>query len=150
MKMCNKCGEEKPLIDYHKNKNKKDGLHTICKTCNLKGSRQHRLANPEYMKQYSKQYAIDNVDQLKHKSLKKNYNITLEDYNTMLFQQNGKCAICGTHHTKLSKSLAVDHCHTIGQVRGLLCIKCNRAIGMLNDDPKLLKSALKYLKDNTK
>ena len=78
--------------------------------------------------------------------LKQKYGITLDDYNTMFTQQNGCCSICGKHQSEISRTLAVDHCHTTGKIRGLLCMPCNLAIGKLNDDITLLKNAIKYLK----
>lgn len=67
----------------------------------------------------------------------------------MVRKQHNKCAICGNKETKKLHgkvvSLAVDHCHKTGKVRGLLCQNCNHGIGMLKDDPKLLKNAIIYL-----
>ena len=71
------------------------------------------------------------------------YGITLEDYDTMLEVQNGCCAICKTDDVK--GRFAIDHCHTTGKVRGLLCFDCNTGIGKLKDDPSLLLSAYEYL-----
>lgn len=76
---------------------------------------------------------------------KKRYNISLGQYNCMFSEQDGKCAICGIHQKELSKRLFVDHEHSNGNVRGLLCHKCNSAIGLFNDDVELLVSAIKYL-----
>ncbi len=53
------------------------------------------------------------------------FDITLEDYNEILYNQNGCCAICDAHHTEFKKALAVDHCHETGRIRGLLCNGCN-------------------------
>lgn len=74
-----------------------------------------------------------------------NYGITLEDYNLMFEKQKGCCAICGSHQMEFSKHLHVDHCHTTGEVRGLLCQKCNRGLGLFNDNPILLKAAQEYV-----
>jgi len=63
----------------------------------------------------------------------------------MLADQNGVCAICRLPPTGRRKYLTVDHCHLTGRIRGLLHVKCNSAIGNLNDDPELLRSALDYL-----
>ena len=78
--------------------------------------------------------------------LKKRYGITLEDYNIMLFEQDGCCSICGIHHTEVYKGLAVDHCHESGKIRGLLCGNCNQGLGRFKDDITLFKNAIKYLK----
>lgn len=75
------------------------------------------------------------------------YGITGDEYNAMLAQQNGCCAICQTPPTE-SRRLCVDHCHTTGAVRGLLCDRCNVGIGKFNDDPALVAVALEYLTKN--
>lgn len=64
---------------------------------------------------------------------KKNFGITLEQYNEMFLAQNGQCLICSRHQTKFKQRLAVDHNHKTGQVRGLLCHKCNFNLGIIED-----------------
>ena len=78
------------------------------------------------------------------RALRKNYGIGLETYNIMLQMQNGVCAICGKVNPD-GKALAVDHDHITGRVRGLLCAKCNWAIGNFGDNSKMLKRAFEYL-----
>ena len=78
--------------------------------------------------------------------LKARYGIDGDEYDRMMNEQNGLCAICGSDQKKnRGHTLAVDHCHHSGIVRGLLCHTCNRAIGMLGDNTLLLAKALKYL-----
>ena len=77
--------------------------------------------------------------------LKKEYDMTVDDYNKLFEQQKGCCAICGRHQTDFDKRLSVDHNHTTAVIRGLLCVNCNSAIGFLRDDAILLKKALEYL-----
>lgn len=74
------------------------------------------------------------------------YGITLEDYNRMLEAQGGHCAICP--RVPGTKRLPVDHNHDTGAVRGILCDRCNRAIGLLGDSTDLLESALNYLRNS--
>jgi len=74
------------------------------------------------------------------------YGLTLEQYDSMLENQDGLCAICGkksshSHH----KNLCIDHNHETGKIRGLLCDLCNKGIGCLRDDVDLLRSAVLYL-----
>lgn len=71
------------------------------------------------------------------------FGISLESYQQMLETQRGGCAICGGHDGE--KCLAVDHCHTAGRVRGLLCQNCNQALGKMKDDPARLRAAATYL-----
>ena len=63
----------------------------------------------------------------------------------MFDNQGGRCAICGKHQSELNRVLSVDHDHKTGNVRQLLCTKCNAAIGYLNDDPRLCEQAKQYL-----
>jgi len=72
---------------------------------------------------------------------KRVYGISLEDYDVMFERQGGACAIC----KRTGLTLCVDHCHLTGEVRGLLCIRCNSAIGFCSDDPALLLAAAAYL-----
>lgn len=82
----------------------------------------------------------------KNRQLKHTYGITLERYREMLSEQSGKCAICSKEHREgHRKGLVVDHNHTTGKVRGLLCYGCNAAIGHLREDERLFKTALAYL-----
>lgn len=74
--------------------------------------------------------------------LKNKYNITGAEYDAMLARQGGACAICGDEK---AASLAVDHCHQTGKVRGLLCVNCNRGIGYFLDQPERLTKAAQYL-----
>ena len=75
----------------------------------------------------------------------KEYGLTQDDYDDLLKKQDGRCGIC--EFKVLDKKLVVDHCHLTGRVRGLLCTKCNVAIGLLRDDPELVKAALRYLEN---
>jgi hypothetical protein len=75
--------------------------------------------------------------------LKKKYGISWSDYEEMYERQEGRCAICKKEED--DRSLAIDHCHTTGKVRGLLCGSCNRALGLLKDDPELIEQAKEYV-----
>lgn len=113
--------------------------------------------NKDRILEYKKKYREKNKERLNesvrkkraslvskpHDYLKRNYGITHDDYLQMLKTQNGLCAICSKAEEK--RRLAVDHCHHTGKIRGLLCGKCNTAIGKLNDNVCLLKKAIQYL-----
>lgn len=71
------------------------------------------------------------------------YGLAPGEYDQMLTDQGGLCAICGSPPG--SRPLSVDHCHTTGAVRGLLCHGCNTGIGFLKDNVDLLRKAVKYL-----
>lgn len=75
----------------------------------------------------------------------KDKGITVERFHELMTSQGGACAIC-----KLTdRPLDIDHCHTEGHVRGLLCGPCNRALGFMDDDPALLEAAAAYLRQRT-
>jgi hypothetical protein len=100
-----------------------------------KRTRDYRINHPEKVDEYER----------KHK-LKSIYGITLEDYKNILNKQNGKCAICG--EPSINKRFSVDHNHTTGKVRGLLCNNCNTGIGLLKENLEIIQRALLYLKNN--
>lgn len=103
----------------------------------------------EYMREYRKRkpHIIKSIE------LKKRFGIGLEEYQILSETQQNVCAICKQpeksvdHRTKKVRYLAVDHCHTTGKIRGLLCSDCNTALGLLKDSVGNLQSAIEYLKD---
>jgi hypothetical protein len=76
--------------------------------------------------------------------LKRKYGLTLEEYDALLEEQAGGCAICGGTNPSGFR-LAVDHNHETGEVRGLLCTNCNFVLGYSHDDPALLRKTIRYL-----
>jgi hypothetical protein len=77
--------------------------------------------------------------------IRNQYGITLAEYNAMLEAQDYKCAICGNEDEVEGRRLAIDHCHTTGKIRGLLCGKCNRGLGLFYDNTNNLAKAIEYL-----
>lgn len=98
--------------------------------------------------EYKRRWNAKNKDKVDFYSLKSRlsikYNISVVDYNDLLNSQGHACKLCGGKNAK-SRSLAVDHCHKTGKVRGLLCTWCNVGIGMFKDNPDLMRSAIEYL-----
>lgn len=105
-----------------------------------------------------KKYRLDNLEKCKKldrdEKLKKRYGLTPEDLEKMLQDQDNKCVICGQeiflHGSSVNKNKIahVDHNHETGEVRGLLCDKCNRGLGYFRDNEGYLISAISYLKKN--
>lgn len=95
----------------------------------------YKYKNEEQRKEYSKGWL-----------LKKKFGITLEDYNSILENQNYKCAICENNKSGGMGTFPVDHDHKTGKVRGLLCMKCNTGLGLFLDNEDLLLKAIAYLK----
>lgn len=150
MKKCSKCGQEKPLDGYNRQKRNKDGFSNRCKIC----TRQEGLAH------YHAHKATKNPERnerrrvtkySRKRDLQKLYGITLERYDELFAFQSGLCAICSRPERQLDVRygtpiyLAVDHDHNTGQIRGLLCSACNVAIGKMNDSPEQLRKAADYL-----
>lgn len=101
---------------------------------------------------YMQAYRRLNPKIFKGIELKKKFGMSIEDYDKMLEKQGGVCAICGNKETtydprhKKTKELAVDHNHSTGQIRALLCRGCNQGIGNFNEDVQRLEKAVKYLR----
>jgi hypothetical protein len=107
-----------------------------------------RLKNPDYAKASRDR----NRESIRESKYKTQYGISLADYDRMLSEQRGVCRICGVHprHGRNNGrgNLAVDHCHKTGKVRGLLCGRCNTGLGLYEDEPDFLKSAIHYLESS--
>ena len=121
MKKCTLCNADRPLSDFSKNTRYKDGYYKHCKKCHY-----------EY---YGRNTHIFNT-----------YGLTKEDYQVLLQKQKYSCLGCGLKHTEnKGERLFVDHCHTTGKVRGLLCQGCNFALGVTNDNINILQNLIHYL-----
>ncbi len=79
---------------------------------------------------------------------KKKFNLTLEEINRMIKNQDGICPICKQKISNAKRKWHVDHNHTTGEVRGILCSSCNPGLGYFKDNIQILQSAIKYLKKN--
>jgi len=127
-KQCNCCRKKKPTVEYSARKASKDGLQKMCKSCASDTQRQN----------YEK-------DKRRNAWLKKAYGMTLDDYTFMYTQQKGLCRICCRHFNQL----VVDHNHHTGDVRGLLCDKCNRGLGYFDDSIDFIDNASAYLEETS-
>lgn len=81
-------------------------------------------------------------EQRRKSHLKITFGLSIDDYDKLVKNQNGACAVCGK---KPKKRLHVDHCHATKAIRGLLCQKCNQALGLFQDDLRVLQKAIEYL-----
>lgn len=115
----------------------------------------HSVHGPEYKdqaKRYQKEWRVANKRKAHHSMLRRFYGIGIEDFERMYADQDGQCAICLNGETSVDpftkkvRRLSVDHCHSSGTVRGLLCSKCNQILGQAKDDVAVLYSAIAYLK----
>jgi hypothetical protein len=169
-KECNTCRLPKPLEAFYANPHLRDGYANQCKKCHVEANKVRRHANPEANRIYSRErqraWRQNNPGRARELSkawqeknrerhlatrraarLRKLYKVTPEFYALMVQAQGGRCLICGkipeaTAHTP---GLHVDHNHETGEVRGLLCNNCNRALGWFQDSIPVLKAAIVYL-----
>ena len=164
MKRCRICGETKPVSEFYAMKGMRDGHRNECKVCNLAERAAKYAADPlmqSRARDRVRRWQADNRERYLAKQaqykregrlkvaarkshLKRAFGITPEDYERRLAQQAGGCAVCG-RAPKPGKSLHVDHDHEMGCVRGLLCFKCNAALGQLDDDLGRIERALTYV-----
>ena len=127
--ICGRC--DAALTDENWQPSYQKRRYLICKPCELKRQGVYSKNNPAVT--WARNAA-------------KKYGITFTDYKSMLEQQNNRCAICNSTDPKRgTKNFSVDHCHTTGKVRGLLCSSCNLGLGHFQDDTKLLDKAKEYL-----
>lgn len=128
---CRKCDSLKESDKFYIRKNKKEEwiIQKPCIEC-------------------TKKYKKEKVSEVKNIRLKKAYNISNDEYNIILLNQNNSCAICEKHKSNFNKELSVDHCHNSNKIRGILCNDCNVGLGFFKDDIRLFKKAINYLKFN--
>lgn len=133
-------------LSYKDGDNRNVAIANLLKHRGIKG---YDTRTSEGRAAYAKAWRIANPERFREKSLLKSFGIGLAEYGDMMVVQNGKCAICKTKETgqRLGKTLAlaVDHNHTTGEVRGLLCRNCNTLIGHAKEDRERLLSAIEYL-----
>ena len=132
---CTKCKETKSLSMFSKKeKTGKYNLQPRCKPCAAEDTRVWReLQSPE---------------RIKDLYYRRNYGMGLDEFNTRLANQQGKCKICDrtlSLEGLTGDRVVVDHCHTSGLVRGLLCNECNRGLGYFRDNKEALIRAARYL-----
>lgn len=130
-KECSKCSEWKPLSEYGKASGRPGG-QSQCKDCRKSGKRGKPTS--DRCKASHREWILKNT-----------YGIASEEFDRMLEEQGGVCWICHKGPSGRFKHLCVDHCHTTGKVRGLLCHACNKSLGFLEDDPARFKRLIDYL-----
>jgi hypothetical protein len=161
VKRCKHCEETKPLDEFYADGKAKDGRRPECKACNLAARARKYAADPkpyiarvkkwqqenagrlnEYRRDYRKRPERKAADREGY--LKRKYGITIADYDRLLGKQNGVCAICGQPRPE-ERTLHVDHDHETGVIRGLLCFRCNNALGDFREEYELFRRAADYL-----
>jgi hypothetical protein len=128
-KRCGRCGEFKELQAFPKNKNKRDGRHSNCKPCHIAQTRESFERLFGSWKNYLIEYR---------------YGASEDDVKSLLEKQEQQCAIC-----RQPRPTHIDHNHSTGRLRGILCFNCNRLIGYADDDTAWFRKAIAYLDQHT-
>lgn len=153
------CRQFLTLDNFYKCVSRKDGLQGKCKKCTAIYKQEWVKNNPEKMREQRNRWIEKNPEAEKQRrkianirragatnkiyNLKR-YGITVEEYNALILKQNNQCAICKKRLTR-GRGTNVDHDHSTGKVRGLLCLHCNTGMGNLMDSEDILYSAIEYL-----
>ena len=161
MKQCKKCGVSKPLEEFYRAAGTKDGLRGECKVCSSEDKRRRYVADPQAAIDRVKRWQQANPERVnatqrarrakpeakrraRAEHLMRKFGLTIEQYDAMLKAQGGGCFICG-RPPREDISLHVDHDHSTGKVRGILCFRCNNALADFNEDAAVLRKAIGYL-----
>lgn len=162
MNVCTICNQEKPEAMFYREPRKSNGLTSQCKQCHDRKSKKwatknkeklvadraarHVRKREEYIKKSRDWYSNPaNREKRLSTNLRKMYGISIDSYQSMLSSQNGKCAIKTCNRLASEKTLHVDHDHTTGHVRGLLCHNCNTALGLVGENAQLLQDLIDYI-----
>jgi hypothetical protein len=141
--------EPQPLENFNKNQKGRLGLYCWCKTCTRAANRNRYAIEEERRKHWKSALQRKYWPQL-------TYEEAFSEFEKLRLAQDSVCAIWRRPETEIDKKinkfkqLNVDHCHKTGKVRGLLCGKCNRGLGQLEDSSILLIYALEYIQKHEK
>lgn len=126
---CGTCKERKPMAEFYWAS--KGGARPANRLRQCKSCRHAKRPTGEARKAARRKHA---------------YGLTSEEFSRLLLQQNNRCAVCREPlDENKARAILVDHCHFDGQVRGLLCVRCNSGLGHFRDDPDIMKAAIEYL-----
>lgn len=132
------CGTEKPYSEFYSRKRvdkypkSNAGYSPQCKFCIREKQKIYRAKLTE--------------DERRSIDLRHFFGIDAKRWNEMFTEQNGKCAVCEIHQSEMGRRFHVDHNHTTGEVRGLLCSNCNTGIGKLQESERIFSRAMNYLR----
>jgi hypothetical protein len=148
-KKCTRCKEDRLLSDYSPRQTPKKKVvpNSVCKSCILMAQQQNvkRPGVRERMRKSSRKYYHSPEGKIKSEDarLRREYGISLADKKAMIQENGGVCPICWNPDP--GRFWVVDHCHKSGKVRGVICDKCNKMLGLANDSMVRLVSAMMYL-----
>lgn len=145
---CRECGDSKYCSEFYSTaRSGRVEYDVMCKLCRCASNKRRYSRNRRAILDRQRRYQINKGRRaIKSQELLSRYGISIEDFERMERECGGLCEICGREGSfDGTKKLCVDHCHATGVVRGLLCDKCNMAIGYLSDSPLHARKAMEYL-----
>ena len=168
LKCCSSCKHEKPVSEFNKSKNSRDGLQGKCRSCgramcrdwynrNIDEQRERarnraKVYGPK-QRAANKKWALENPEKARYHSrkklLSKNYNMSIEAHDALFASQGFSCGACGSPSPNSKKGWSTDHCHKTGVVRGIVCHHCNIGIGHAKDSIETIKKWISYLERYT-
>ena len=156
LKRCSCCKNSKPYSDFYRNKNMRDGFANYCKDCLLSSNKKWKERNPGAVVETAKRYFEKHKEKIRQRvrdkhikdpsirkfaSIKKNYGLSRRDYESILEWQGGGCAFCKRNDIQMH----VDHDHSTGRVRGILCHLCNTGLGLFRENTDVMNRAICYV-----
>lgn len=109
--------------------------------------RKYHAANKAKLNKRCKDWYRSNKTKVLDYRLRKTYGISLEQRDALFASQDNACAVCRSKEPGSKRGWHVDHCHTSGEVRGILCCGCNVLLGHARDNPDILAAGIRYLAD---
>ncbi len=146
-KKCTRCHVEKPAEEFARDRTQRSGLRSACNVCRARLDVMEYHQDPDKYREKNRELRNKRPIEKKRNNVLKKYGLTHQDFQDLVAKQGNVCAICAQPEM-VSPNLHVDHSHRTGTVRGLLCGHCNRAIGLLQDDPNIALAAAAYLSRN--
>jgi Autographiviridae endonuclease VII len=151
-KFCGGCKQTKFLSEYTPSRRYNTGVESKCKLCRNKFMRENRAKDPERHRHYCRKHNAKRkndpayIAARSNRNYKKKYGLSKQEVQYLHTIQNNKCAICDVPaSTQRYGVLKVDHNHTTGNIRGLLCSACNLGIGYFKENITAIKEAANYL-----
>lgn len=144
-KVCTGCGENKPIYHYSPRKGRPLGVQSRCKPCRTAYNKTEAHRRSMERARWKHRYGPEDAAKCRDWWMPRKYGITPETYDRMVAEQGGVCKICSSPPTDRYKRLVIDHCHETGAIRGLLCNRCNLALGHLGDTREAVQKVLEYL-----
>ena len=149
MTACNVCRQDKPRESFSADRRRKDGLQARCKSCAAEIAKKWRLENQERVTAVRRDWEKRNPE----RHLLTKFGIRADEKRAIFEAQGSVCGACGSGHhghprIEGETGWCLDHCHASGKIRGVLCWRCNLALGYAGDSPDALRALAAYIESH--